>query len=141
MENTAEMSIHPVMEDRSHAWSRRKWLTLGLLVTVVNVSLWAFFWNYFTHKTNAASFTLPWSALYNSPHPLQLITSDPDIAEIQGYTGQELSVSDYANHNYIPNPEKLSREINQLCHILLRGNKSSLVDTPIAVSIAGACPD
>jgi hypothetical protein len=135
VESTAEVSVHPAKEERSHAWSRRKWLTLCLLVTVVNVSLWAFFWNHFTHKANAASFMPPWSVLYSSQHPLQLITSDPDIAEIQGYTGQELSVSDYANHNYIPNPEKLSHEINQLCHILLHGNKAALVDTPIAVSI------
>jgi hypothetical protein len=74
--------------------------------------------------------------LFNSPHPLQLITSDPDIAEIQGYTGQELSLSDYANHNYIPDPDRLTPEMNQLCRILLKGNKASLVDTPIAVSIA-----
>ena len=136
VESTAEISIHPAIEDRSHIWSRRKWLILCLLITAANVSLWPFFWNSFAHKTNAASFVLPWSVLYDSPHPLQLITSDPDIAEIQEYTGQELSVSDYANHNYIPNPEKLSHEINQLCRILLHENKAALVDTPIAVSIA-----
>jgi hypothetical protein len=102
----------------------------------VNVALWGLFWNHFARKAGAAATTLPWSALFNAPHPLQLITSDPDIAEIQGYTGQPISVSDYANHNYIPNPEKLTPEINQLCQILLRGNKASLVDTPIAVSIA-----
>jgi hypothetical protein len=67
---------------------------------------------------------------------LQLISSDPDIDEIQGYTGQQISVSDYANHNYIPYPEKLTPEINQICHILLHGNKASLVDAPIAVNIA-----
>jgi hypothetical protein len=140
VESTSDVSVHPATEgrspSRSPSWTRRKWLTLCLLVTAVNLSLWAFLWNHFTHKTNPASFTLPWSALYNSPHPLQLITSDPDIAEIQGYTGQELSVSDYANHNYIPNPDKLTHEVNQLCRTLLHGNKASLVDTPIAIRIA-----
>jgi hypothetical protein len=51
-------------------------------------------------------------------------------------TGQQISVSDYANHNYIPYPEKLTTEINQICHILLHGNKASLVDAPIAVNVA-----
>src|ERR1700744_2512891 len=114
----------------------RRWLVICLILTVVNLAVWGLFWNHFARKSSAAASTLPWSALFNSPHPLQLITSDPDIAEIQGYTGQPISISDYANHNYIPNPEKLTPEVNQICHILLRGNKASLVDTPIAVSIA-----
>jgi hypothetical protein len=133
-------TVHPAI---SHAPNHdtnqrrgRRWLVICLILTVVNLAVWGFFWNHFAHKASAAASTLPWSALFNSPHPLQLITSDPDIAEIQGYTGQPLSISDYANHNYIPNPEKLTPEVNQICHILLRGNKASLVDTPIAVSIA-----
>jgi hypothetical protein len=101
-----------------------------------NVALWGIFWNHFARKAGAAASTLPWSVLFNSSHPLQLITSDPDIDEIQGYTGQQISVSDYANHNYIPYPEKLTPQINQICHILLHGNKASLVDAPIAVNIA-----
>jgi hypothetical protein len=93
-------------------------------------------WSHFARKAGTATSTLPWSVFLNSPHPLQLITSDPDIDEIQGYTDQPISVSDYANHNYIPHPEKLTPEINQICHILLHGNKAALVDAPIAVSIA-----
>ncbi|QNI30659.1 hypothetical protein H7849_16140 [Alloacidobacterium dinghuense] len=134
--NSAEDAVRRVVDGSVHSWNRRKWLALGLVLTVANVLLWLGFWSGFSHKPNAASSMLPWSLLYNSPRPLQLITSDPDIAEIQGYTGQELSVSDYANRNYIPHPEKLSREVNQLCNILLHGNKAALVDTPIAVSIA-----
>jgi hypothetical protein len=131
-------SIHTEAVDGSNQGRRLRWLAVGLIfaLTLVNVALWGLFWNHFARKAGAAATTLPWSALFNAPHPLQLITSDPDIAEIQGYTGQPISVSDYANHNYIPNPEKLTPEINQLCQILLRGNKASLVDTPIAVSIA-----
>jgi hypothetical protein len=102
----------------------------------VNIALWGFFWNRFSRKPGAAASVLPWSVFFNSPHAIELITSDPDIAEIQGYTDQQISVSDYANHNYIPDPDKLTPEINQICHILLRGNKASLVDTPIAVTIA-----
>jgi len=135
-EAIARTSAHPEIPDQPNRGGPREWLAVCLLLTLVNVALWGIFWNQFARKTGSAASTLPWSALLNSPHPLQLIISDPDIAEIQGYTNQQLSVSDYANHNYIPNPEKLTPEINQLCRILLRGNKASLVDTPIAVSIA-----
>lgn len=115
---------------------RRRWLAACLLLTIANVALWGVLWDHFARKRNEASSTLPWSVLFNSPHALQLITSDPDIGEIQGYTDQPISVSDYANHNYIPDPGKLTPAIYQLCQILLRGNKASLVDTPIAVNIA-----
>ncbi len=132
----ASHAVHPEISHDSNQRRGRRWLVICLILTLVNVALWGLFWNHFARKASVAASTLPWSALFNSTHPLQLITSDPDIAEIQGYTGQPISISDYANHNYIPNPEKLTPEINQICHILLRGNKASLVDTPIAVSIA-----
>ena len=135
-ETPTPISTHPEIHDHPNQGRPRKWLAVCLVLTLVNVALWGIFWNQFVRKTGSAASTLPWSALLNSPHPLQLIISDPDIAEIQGYTNQQLSVSDYANHNYIPNPERLTPEVIQLCHILLRGNKASLVDTPIAVSIA-----
>jgi len=118
-------------------WKRsRWWIAVCLVVTAVNLTLWGFFWYRFSHRSNSASAVLPWSVLLNSSRSLQVITSDPDIAEIQGYTDQPISVSDYANHNYIPEPDKLTPEVNQICHILLRGNKAALVDAPIAVSIA-----
>jgi hypothetical protein len=129
-------SIHPEVHDDPHQRRRRGWLTVCVVVTVANVALWGIFWNHFARKAGAAASTLPWSVLFNSSHALQLITSDPDIDEIQGYTGQQISVSDYANHNYIPYPEKLTPQVNQICHILLHGNKASLVDAPIAVNIA-----
>lgn len=113
-----------------------RWITIALLAILVNIIFCSFLWYHFAHKTNAATSTLPWSVLLKSSHALQIITSDPDIAEIQGYTGQSISVSDYANHNYIPNPDKLTPEMKQLSQILLRGNKAALVDAPIAVSIA-----
>jgi hypothetical protein len=115
---------------------RRRWLVICLVFTLVNLVLCGIFWNHFTHKAGAASSILPWSVFLTTPRALHLIISDPDMAEIQGYTGQQISVSDYANHNYIPHPDKLAPEVYRICQILLRGNKTSLVDTPIAVNIA-----
>jgi hypothetical protein len=97
--------------------------------------VWIFFWARKSNPSGNPRRLLPWSALLTSARPLQIITSDPDIAEIQGYTGQVTSISDYANHNYIPHIDQLPPETIQLCRLVLRGNKAALVDAPIAVGI------
>jgi len=116
--------------------SGHRWLVICLALTLVNLALWGVFWNHFTHKAREAASVLPWSVFLTSPRALHLIISDPDMAEIEGYTRQQISVSDYANHNYIPHPDKLTPETYRISQILLLGKKTSLVDTPIAVNLA-----
>jgi hypothetical protein len=71
--------------------------------------------------------------MFRPGNPTIVITSDPNIAEIQGYTGGQIAVSDYANHNYFVGPNKLTPEEERFCRIVLRGDKAASVDTPIAV--------
>ena len=56
---------------------------------------------------------------------------------MQEITGVELSVSDYANHRYIPEPNKLTQDELRFSRMLLGGDTSSAaaVDTPIAANI------
>jgi hypothetical protein len=80
---------------------------------------------------------IPWSAFFNSPHPLHLITSDPSIFQIQELTGVQISVADYADHKYISAPNKLSPEVKRLSDNILKGDKSaSAFDPPIVAEIA-----
>jgi hypothetical protein len=79
---------------------------------------------------------LPWSSIFGSSRVTQIITSDPNIAEIQGFTGGQISLSDYANHHYITDPSHLTPEQLRFCQIILRGDKASVVDTPIAMAVA-----
>jgi hypothetical protein len=114
------------------------WLRLGFVLTALNLIVGvAMFWTAHASKpeTVPAAF-LPWSAFFSSPNTTHLITSDPNIAEIQGFTGGQISLSDYANHNYIPEPNTLTPEINRFCRVILRGDKAAAVDTVIAVNIA-----
>jgi hypothetical protein len=74
---------------------------------------------------------LPWSTLFHSSRPILLITSDPNIAEIQALAGAHISVSDYANQNYIPKVASMSPEAIAFSRNILRGNKADSVDTPI----------
>jgi hypothetical protein len=124
----------------SHADAQKKppllkyWPFL-LLFTIVNAGIWGFFWLRLAPKSSSAAAVLPWSVLLNSPRSLQLITSDPDIAQIQDITHQTISISDYANHRYVLDPGKLTPQEEALYQVVVQENKGSIVDEPIAVSI------
>jgi hypothetical protein len=113
------------------------WLSLGSLsFTLAAIACGVFWFHSSQHTAAAAVSSMPWSTLVNSAHATHLITSDPNIVYIQEITGGELSLSDYANRNYIPEPTKLSPEALRLCRIFLWGdNSAAAVDAPIALKI------
>ena len=119
---------------KATAW--RMPLLIGILLVVLNLALWGIFWSRSPRSGARHISSLPWSTLLGSSHVIEVITSDPNIAEIQGITGGEVTVSDYANHNYIPAPNKLTPELVNFCRIILRGDKASEVDVPIAAKVA-----
>jgi hypothetical protein len=108
---------------------------IAALCTLVLVASVAIAWNHYSVVGVVPRSSLLWSAFFRSPHSTQIITSDPNIAEIEGFTGGQLSVSDYANHNYIPDPSKLTQEVITFCRVILRGDKAAALDTPIAVYV------
>jgi len=113
--------------------SRRAMLFAAVLL-VLNIGLWFLFWTSSSRTTPWPLSYPPWSVLFRSANPTIVITSDPNIAEIQGYTGGQLTVSDYANHNYLVGPNKLTPEEDRFCRVVLRGDKAASVDTQIAVN-------
>lgn len=121
----------------SNGQSLRYWLALGVMLGLMNLLAWSVFGHRSSHPSDAAPLVLPWSAFFNSPHQLHLITSDPNIFQIQELTGVQISVPDYANHNYISEPNKLSPEVKRISDNILKGDKSaSAFDPPIVAEIA-----
>ena len=114
------------------------WLITILLVTTLNVALWAVWRRPASASPESIppSPILPWSVLIHSQHAIYLITSDPDIAEIQQYADVPISISDYANHHVVPNAPTMTPEIRHFWEIILRDDKAAAVDTQIAVKIA-----
>jgi hypothetical protein len=110
--------------------------TLAVLLVLMNVALWAFFRNPVSRAQPAPVATLPWSVLFGASRTTNLITSDPGIAFIQDMSGKQVSLSDYANHNYIPDPSKLTPDETRVLRGLSVGSSAAEVDTPIAVHIA-----
>lgn len=112
------------------------WFSLCILTAIAGVSVWGVWRRSLSHPTSNSAASLLWSTLL-SGHPAHLITSDPNIVVVQEITGDELTVSDYANHKYIPESNKLSPEQIRICHMILWGdNSSAALDPPITAGIA-----
>ena len=138
---TVDASVHSGRKFAFAAgWGIRS-IAFGVVLSAINIALLishasAFWGVHSTRKAVEPISVLPWSAFFNSQNSTHLVLSDPAIVTIQQFTGQQISTSDYANHNYIPEPNTLSAETNRLIHIILRGDNPAEVDTPIALNIA-----
>ncbi len=134
----APLIINDVVVESSRSGVRARiprWSFIAALGALALLASAVVVWNRYSVVEMVPRSSLLWSAFFRSPHSTQIITSDPNIAEIDGLTGGELSVSDYANHNYVPDPGKLTPEIANFCRNILRGDKAAAVDIPIAVNI------
>jgi hypothetical protein len=113
-----------------------KWVLFAVLFIGLTIAACGIFARLSPQTRTAKTSLLPWAALFDAQHPTFLVTSDPNIAEIQGLTGSAISVSDYANQQYLPSSKSLTPEIIHFCRDILRGDKAANVDTPIASSVA-----
>jgi hypothetical protein len=115
---------------------RNRWVLFAVVCVVLNIALWAVFVMLSGHTGASSSHTIPWAAFFHTEHPTVLVTSDPNIAEIQGLTRTTVSASDYANQRYLPPAGSVSPELLHFCRDILRGDKAANVDTPIVASVA-----
>jgi hypothetical protein len=113
--------------------ARIAWLFVAALCALALIASAVIARNRYSVVEVAPRSSLLWSTFFRSPHTTQIITSDPNIAQIEAFTGGQLSVSDYANHNYIPDPSKLTPEVTNFCRNILRGDEAAVVDMPITV--------
>jgi S-layer like family, C-terminal region len=115
----------------------KKWLLIAALAVACNALMWGIVWNHFSRPADAPVSILPWSAFFQSQRSTKLITSDPNIVDIQEVTGAPVSLSDYANQRYIPNLDALSPQVITFCKFILRGDKAAGVDARVIASVAG----
>jgi hypothetical protein len=78
----------------------------------------------------------PWRFFVNSSHLTHIVFSDPAMVEVQELTGHQISASDYANRQYLPDPKTMSPDISRASSVILGDGISAAVDPPIAVEIA-----
>jgi hypothetical protein len=114
----------------------RAWFAAGVGLTLVNIVLaGGMFWMHWSAAAGSPRSVAPWSVFFSSPHLTHLVTSDPSLATVQDLCGNPISVSDYANHNYIPDTSGLPPETVQSCRLILSGDNVSNVDPGIAARI------
>jgi len=98
---------------RSNRRSQRRWLFVTVPLALLNLLLIGVLWNHFLRTRAASVSVLPWSALFRSPHPIRLITSDPTIAALARVAGSQIPLADYENHNYPAERYNLTPESRQ----------------------------
>jgi hypothetical protein len=112
------------------------WLAVAATVALVNFGVWAAIWKQAPRNETVAALPLPWSVLFASPRPTHLITSDPDIGAIQLLRRSRISISDYANHKYLPDRTQLPDEVKRITENFMTGDKAATIDVQIAANIA-----
>jgi hypothetical protein len=121
----------PRLSQARRHWTQRLALLgcLGIAVSCI-LALWLIV------TANRIRTDSPWGTLFGRQLSTKLITSDPNIVEIQSLTGQTVTLSDYANRRYVPDPEKVTPQLMKLSTEILRGDKAAAVDTGVAVDVA-----
>jgi hypothetical protein len=140
LEGSSDTLGPPVHIIESEEVGRKFWKKASLAVLLallfLNIVLWGFFLVWLPRPVHLLSPDTLFAQLFPFPFSIRLITSDPNIAEIQGLTGQAISLSDYANNRYIPDPTKTDPRIVHLASEILRGDKAAAVDAELVARIA-----
>lgn len=97
-------------------------------------------WRHSIASKSAAALP-PWSVILKPGHETQIITSDPNVEELQELIGHSISLSDYANHQFIPQGTTPTADEGQFFRFYQHADNAAAVDTPLAVSIARLAPE
>jgi hypothetical protein len=77
----------------------------------------------------------PWSAMFQPNRETRIVYCDPDISRIQGLLSFHISLSDYANHQYIPPTLQVAPEMQRALRTM-RGVNVAAVDAAIGLSVS-----
>lgn len=132
-------------ETSASASTLRRWvyLAVSLVLLLCGVAVWFAFVDAGRTPAHgaAAPATAPWSALFDGTHPLLVVASDPNIAEIQSLTHHTISLSDYANQRWIPIDTSHIPPLQvQFMQQVLIGNKISDYDGQIIAELGNLIP-
>lgn len=130
-------------EHDEHRSSRRRFWLMAAVLALGAVGLFGggqLLGRYEALTPNPLLTRSPWRVFLNSSHLTHVVFSDPAMVEVQELTGHQISASDYANRQYLPDPKTLSPEISRASNVILRDGISAAVDPPIAVDIAALGP-
>jgi hypothetical protein len=78
---------------------------------------------------------LPWSTLIQPGRRLQIVVSDTELSKMETVAGYNLSLSDYANHKYLPQDLPISPDVSRILGSF-RGLSMAAVDVNIVMGVS-----
>jgi hypothetical protein len=118
---------------RSSIWRRLLPVAMALMV----LGLLASVYHYRMPSTKADR--LPWVAMLPRREQLKIVFSDPDIVALQGLTGSAISLTDYADHRYLPTQQLLDHP-SSVIERLFKGYNVPMIDADFALSVRSLLP-
>jgi hypothetical protein len=113
-----------------------RWVGLAVVLAGLNLAVWGLVWRHSSAAGSEPVAILPWPVLMRPAGSTKVVTSDPNIEKIERLSGQPISLSDYANQKYIPDPSSLPPQIVSFCKDFLRGDLVPTVDVGVVARIA-----
>lgn len=140
-ETTPSNKAISVHEGASAQERARRWavVAIGALACLALLIGWEI-WRYAPPLKSAAALP-PWSVILKPGHETQIVTSDPNVEELQELIGHSISISDYANHRFIPEGTVPTKDQEQFFLFYQHADNAAAVDTPLAVSMARLAPE
>lgn len=130
----ASPPVHPVPAPPPRRRSR-KWILAGTMAGVFVISAASLYREHLVRETPSLMKELPWSALLRDGRQVHLVLADPDVPAMETLTGAPISLSDYANRQFIKQPESFSGDMRR-AFTLLRGVNVAAVDVGIVLDVA-----
>jgi hypothetical protein len=84
----------------------------------------------------AATPGLPWSALFKGNRGIHILLADTSVGGIQNLLQTHLSLADYLNRRFVPEPEKLDRRTRGFMRFLAENQYTSASYATTAIRIA-----
>jgi hypothetical protein len=105
------------------------------IATAVLLALLLCVWLWTRHGRLSPRNVLPWSDLFHHDRSIQVICADPDISMVQSLLGYQISLSEYANRQYIRQIDSVGPDLQRALRGL-RGADVPIVDAGIALNIS-----
>ena len=134
--------LHPVVDGKPAVESGpqpfpKVWFFTLAAVVCAGILIWLWTTHRLTASGPAPERLLPWSGLFQSNRHTHVVFCDPEIVTIQRVAGSNLSVSDYANQNYWPDPLPPKPELQWIRQSgAFRGATVAAVDAAILLRIS-----
>lgn len=121
------------VRSRSLAWRRIPLLAAVLAGAAVLLGAYQY------GRYAAKSGSLPWSAMLPRQGQLKIVFSDPDLVVLEQLAGNPVSLSDYADHQYLADPPLVYRSAGAVAR-LFRGDNVPTIDASLALNVRGILP-